>query len=76
MCLSNNKSVFTLNLHSLTLLCFRGLRLLLMSKQSDRAPSSDAQQLMLLLDMGNYKQAQLEVSLLQCSFAGSEIIYL
>ena len=46
------------------LFCFRGLRLLLVSRQAGRAPSADAQTLILLLDMGNFQKAELEVTTL------------
>ena len=41
------------------LMCFRGLRLLLVSGQG---PSAEAQRLILLLDMGNFQKAELEVT--------------
>jgi len=46
------------------LFCFRGLRLLLVNRQAGRAPSADAQTLILLLDMGNFQKAELEVTTL------------
>ena len=44
------------------LVCFRGLRLLLVSRQAGQGPSADAQRLILLLDMGNFQKAELEVT--------------
>jgi len=43
-------------------LCFRGLRLLLVSRDVGTSQSADTQHLILLLDMGNFQRAQLEVS--------------
>lgn len=44
------------------LLCsrYRGLRLLLISRQRGHGPSTDTQRLLLLLDMGNFQKAELE----------------
>jgi len=44
------------------LCCLRGLRLLLVNKQAGQGPSADAQRLILLLDMGNFQKAELEVT--------------
>jgi len=40
---------------------FRGLRLLLAARQTDRGVNVDVQRLSLLLDAGDYQQAELEV---------------
>ena len=55
---SHPKRLFVITM----VLCFRGLRLLLVSRDVGTSQSADTQQLILLLDMGNFQRAQLEVS--------------
>ena len=55
--------IAAVNVEMLSVLwCIRGLRLLLVSKQTTRGPSADAQHLMLLLDSGNFQRAEVEVN--------------